>query len=161
MHGRKRTMKDNKIEVQQHTLLYENTLNIMISQLVKIIPGNTSSLFPISRKGYPVKPSLFKTNKEKSCWSNTTKLSYLLHMILYQPKDYTGFNNGWIYEAAVKHDSLQLLTEEVPQDALFRKLGNPWGKGSLFSHLVSCIVSLSMVTGLWAERVCWAKRPFT
>lgn len=50
-------------------LLYKNTLNIMISQLEKIIPGNTSSLFHISRKGYPVNPSgiMFKTNKKKSC----------------------------------------------------------------------------------------------
>lgn len=113
-------------EVQQHTLLYENTLNVMISQLVKIIPGNTSSLFPISRKGYPVKPSgtMFKTNKKKSCWSNTTKLSYLLHMILYQPKDYTGFNDGWIYEAAVKHDSLSTISDwRSPSGCSFQETG--------------------------------------
>lgn len=56
---------------------------------------------------------------------------------------------------------LQLLAEEVPQYPLFKKLGNSLGKRSIFGHLVSCTLSLSTVSGLWVDSVCWAKQPFT
>lgn len=137
----------------------------MISQLVKIIPGNTSSLFPISRKGdIQWNHQAPRSKQIKRRAADQTQLNFHIYCIWYctsQKIIQVLMMDEFMKQLLNMIVCLQFLTEEVPQDAPFRKLGNPWGKGSLFSHLVSCIVSLSMVTGLWAERVCWAKQPFT